>query len=311
MWSARLRRYAQARRAQRRAAPKPWPRRGPVDASDWARVSIGPVALTVSAGDPGARRYWDRVASGAWEPETFAWLERELAAAGPAPLLVDIGAWVGAVTLFAAGRGAKTLAIEPDPAARGQLLDNLAANPDLAERVAVAAAAFDQGAQRLTLYPHAQRFGASKTSALPDVSGLALAAPTLSAEGVIARARRLGSRSGAVVKIDIGGHECAIGPEAARLIRGLGASALITVRPRAHFEAARRRGAPAPHLVADQALRACVAALRAEGLDVTALDRPGVDALTRARHALFRRGPAPRDLALSVAARPAAEPIRD
>lgn len=51
--------------------------------------------------------------------------------------MLDLGAWVGPITLLAAARGASVLAVEADPAALGQLRRNLAANPGLAPRVTV------------------------------------------------------------------------------------------------------------------------------------------------------------------------------
>ncbi len=78
--------------------------------------------------------FWDRVASGTWEAGTFAALDAHV---GPGTVVLDLGAWVGPISLYAAGLGARVVAAEADPAALDQLRRNLAANPDLAARVTV------------------------------------------------------------------------------------------------------------------------------------------------------------------------------
>ncbi|MEO1331364.1 MAG: FkbM family methyltransferase [Pseudomonadota bacterium] len=317
MWSGRIRRLVQSRRSQRRALPPKPARRGPVDASDWMRLSLHGVEMTVAAPDPALRKFWTKAEAGLWEPETFAFLDRAIAAAGPAPLFVDVGVWIGPITLYAAGRGAKVLALEPDPAARLALVENLAANPALEERVMVVAGALDDRPEPLTLYPHSKRFGASKTSALPDPSGLGVRVGTLSAEAVIDRAARLSGRSGAVVKVDIEGHEFAIGGEIARLIRGLGASALVSTHPRSIHDAVQRRAPealadqPAPHFAAYDAVRRLIKQFEAAGLDARALGRPDADALTVATAQLFGRGRKPKNFDLEIEARAAPDLILD
>lgn len=78
--------------------------------------------------------FWDRVEAGSWEPGTLLALG---ALIRPGTAFLDIGAWVGPTALYAAALGARVVAVEADPAALEQLGANLAANPDLAERVTV------------------------------------------------------------------------------------------------------------------------------------------------------------------------------
>jgi predicted nicotinamide N-methyase len=93
------------------------------------------VAIQVDDDQP---TFWDRVEAGAWEPGTLLALQPLL---GPGVLFLDIGAWVGPLSLFAAGMGARVIAVEADPRAEVQLRRNLAANPDFAHRVTVMARA--------------------------------------------------------------------------------------------------------------------------------------------------------------------------
>ncbi|MGY1776784.1 FkbM family methyltransferase [Geodermatophilus sp. SYSU D00804] len=78
--------------------------------------------------------FWRRVCSGDWEPDSFAVLESLLE---PGGTFVDVGAWIGPLSLYAAARGISCHSVEPDPTARTVLLANLARNPELAGHVTV------------------------------------------------------------------------------------------------------------------------------------------------------------------------------
>lgn len=99
-------------------------------------VSIGGKRFSVRAEVEGT--FWDRFAAGRWEPQTLSALDRLV---GPDAVFLDVGAWVGPTTLYAAAGGARVVALEPDPVARAALEGNLALNPALAARVTVIGAA--------------------------------------------------------------------------------------------------------------------------------------------------------------------------
>jgi FkbM family methyltransferase len=82
--------------------------------------------------------FWARVAAGDWEPDSFAVIERFVV---PGTTFVDIGAWIGPLTLYAASVAGAVHAIEPDPVARAVLQANIGLNPRLAERIQVHAVA--------------------------------------------------------------------------------------------------------------------------------------------------------------------------
>ena len=54
--------------------------------------------------------FWARVAAGGWEPDSFALIDRFVT---PGTTFVDIGAWIGPLTLYAASVACEVLAIEP------------------------------------------------------------------------------------------------------------------------------------------------------------------------------------------------------
>jgi FkbM family methyltransferase len=92
--------------------------------------------------------FWDRVVSGDWEPDSFTVLDHFLAAGR---VFVDVGAWIGPLTLYGASIAGSCHAVEPDPVARAALRANLDLNPHLAGRVRVhvEAVAAAPGAVRL------------------------------------------------------------------------------------------------------------------------------------------------------------------
>lgn len=61
----------------------------------------------------------------AWEPETFDVLDKYL---GQGKVFLDIGAWNGIFSLYAASLGATAYAVEPDPVAYDKLRKNVSLN---------------------------------------------------------------------------------------------------------------------------------------------------------------------------------------
>jgi FkbM family methyltransferase len=63
-------------------------------------------------------RFWARYRSGKWESHTKALLYETL---HQGDLFVDVGAWIGPVSLWALELGAEVIAVEPDPLALTEL----------------------------------------------------------------------------------------------------------------------------------------------------------------------------------------------
>jgi FkbM family methyltransferase len=78
--------------------------------------------------------FWRRAAAGDWEPASFEVLDRMLHADST---FLDIGAWIGPLTLYAANLAPRCHAVEPDPRARAGLIANIIRNPQLAGRIQV------------------------------------------------------------------------------------------------------------------------------------------------------------------------------
>lgn len=166
------------------------------------RVAIRDQVVVIDDDQP---TFWDRVDAGAWEPGTLGVLERLL---GPDTLFVDIGAWVGALTLYAAARGASVVALEADPTALDQLRRNLAVNPELARRVSVMPRALSTDMEPV-------RFGARRKLG-DSMSSTLLAGPgeTWNADAITPESLAVAIKTGTrrVLKLDIEGGEYAILP---------------------------------------------------------------------------------------------------
>lgn len=63
-------------------------------------------------------QFWTRYEAGQWEGHTKALVDEIL---NPGDLFVDIGAWIGPVSLWALEREANVIAVEPDPMALPEL----------------------------------------------------------------------------------------------------------------------------------------------------------------------------------------------
>lgn len=68
--------------------------------------------------------FWDDYDAGRWERATHACIRNLVT---PGSTFVDIGAWIGPVTLWAVPLAARVVAVEPDPVARACLVANTAA----------------------------------------------------------------------------------------------------------------------------------------------------------------------------------------
>jgi FkbM family methyltransferase len=184
------------------------------------RVAVGPRTFFVADDQP---TFWDRVEAGSWEPGTLRVLEDLL---GPGTLFVDIGAWVGALSLYAAALGAEVVAVEADPRALDQLGRNLAANPELAERVRVLPRALAAGGGAVRMGAR-RKPGDSMSSVL-----LADGAETWTSAGMTPGdlASSLPQARVDLVKIDIEGGEYAVLPTLAPLLES-GPTLLLALHP--------------------------------------------------------------------------------
>lgn len=185
------------------------------------------------------RLLWD----GTHEPHVLAWLTRELAQR-PHPVLWDVGANIGAMSLFAARRapaGARVESFEPSPRVHARLARQLALNPGLPVRAHRLALSDRAGTADFHESAEVSNGGLGTLYAAPNTVALATAVETARGDDLIA--------SGLVpppdvMKIDVEGFE----PE---VLDGL-ASMLATHHPVLCVESSAyrldSRGLPRDHI---------------------------------------------------------------
>lgn len=159
------------------------------------------IALKLLAGRPWQRR----------ELETAVTILREEGRLHPDGLFLDIGANIGAHTVYAmrSGAFAHTIALEPDPHNVAILQHNLAIN-GLDDRVRVIAAAASAFSGRLQLMRHGKNHGAHSVEAAfvaKPVGSIDVTAVSL--DDLMLQQGIAGSQV-SLVKIDVEGHELAV-----------------------------------------------------------------------------------------------------
>lgn len=182
---------------------------------------VGGRAIQIADDQP---TFWDRVEAGTWEPGTLAALAPHLS---PDATFLDIGAWVGPLTLLAASAGARVVAVEADPKAQDQLRRNLAANPDLARRVELVPAAISPTPGEVRLGAR-RKAGDSMSSVLLADSAQSWSSPAVTPAML---AERLGAVGRLVIKIDIEGAEYDLLPHLGPLLGSRETVVLVSFHP--------------------------------------------------------------------------------
>lgn len=137
---------------------------------------------------------------------------------------IDVGAYIGLLSLYAADRAEEIIAFEPSPTHRALFAENLAANhatePDLARRIRVVPAALGVTEGVAPLYRKA--FADSGSSLFQSVERHSILHGQVEAEVDILPAAKtldgIGLDPATLIKIDIEGSEYALIPEIAPLL---------------------------------------------------------------------------------------------
>lgn len=157
--------------------------------------------------------FWRNYTAGLWEPETRDLLHELLK---PGDLFVDIGAWIGPVTLWALECGAKVIAIEPDPVA----FDALTADRLCDVEYHQCAITLEDGPVRLA--PRRGQLGNSMTRITDDgpVHVLGARLETI-----------LGDRVPRLVKMDVEGYETTLLPMLAPALAAQDSALQVALHP--------------------------------------------------------------------------------
>lgn len=113
----------------------------------------------------GSQEFWNSFEDQSWEPDTMNILDKFLQATD---VMVDIGAWIGPISLYSSSKIKKCYSFEPDPIAYGELSQNLALNPQLKEKVSLFNMAITTNGEKVKIFSR-YSYGDSGTSLLKRV----------------------------------------------------------------------------------------------------------------------------------------------
>lgn len=157
----------------------------------------------------GQSEFWILVEDGLWEKSTFEAMDRFIK---PGKVFVDIGAWIGAFTIYACKLGAVVLAAEPDMVAFQQLVNNVNLNPYPMIGIMVAAISDKNGMAALNT---TGEFGNSESSLVErGGEGEVMMVETITLESFLAYFK-VKPDDICLIKIDIEGGEVALLKQAA------------------------------------------------------------------------------------------------
>lgn len=163
-------------------------------------VTLRDICLRVGVENPIDRAFWTETLRSGWEDTTFDFVE---AYVGPGKVFLDIGGWIGPISLYAASRGARVIVLEPDPVAHASLSRNVSLNAGrLAGPIEVLNAAFDARRGSIKIFGNVDGFGTSTSSSIGKGEA-AVEVPTLTPDDLIA----MTGRQPVVAKVDIEAHE--------------------------------------------------------------------------------------------------------
>lgn len=160
--------------------------------------------------------FWEAASNGSWEGQSFDVLDEYLKGG----LFVDIGAWIGPLSVYASAFG-PVVAFEPDPAAFADLIANTKGLPVDCRQLALSDVA---GIVELRAQEYG--WGSSMTSMVTHPDGPSIVVDTLTLPEAFA-----GLGTPDLIKMDIEGGESIVLPHAEPFLRELGVPMLLSLHP--------------------------------------------------------------------------------
>lgn len=212
------------------------------------RVTFQGETFAIAPLRPESSKFWRKAALGRWEADTFSFIRRQVT---KDTTFVDVGAWIGPMSLYASRLAGRVLSFEPDPVAYRELEANLRLN---AQNAAIYNAGVDTAEGHLVLYAP-NGLGRSITSSFAAEGAEEIRVPTMTFARISAA---IGKAHDVAVKVDIEGHEYKVADDLVTFVRRHHAALHISVHPRTFYENARLR---AGRYAARRATLAATAAL--------------------------------------------------
>ena len=178
--------------------------------------------------DPDRIDFWKKFEVNKWENETIQIIEKYVT---KETFFIDIGAWIGPITLYASKFASKIIAFEPDPVAHGILKKNvqLNANSDFYKKIKLNKLAIS-GKDQDSIDLYSSEFGNSGTSAILDGNLDKISVDTISLSEVINKFNL--KKEKLFIKIDVEGYEYELLKNNMDLIKNLNCNIFFSFHPK-------------------------------------------------------------------------------
>jgi FkbM family methyltransferase len=200
-----------------------------------ATVALGDHVIRFAADRGDRHAFWRKAAAGGWEDSTLRFVRDTT---DKDTTFIDIGAWIGPVSLVAAARAKRVIAIEPDPVAVRELREIVALNNAPVE---VWHAGINGTSGSLKLFAKTG-FGDTMTSSLGDPTADAIDVAAVSFSDISDAIA--GATGKIVVKMDVEGHEFRVVEQLAAFARRHRAHLNLSLHPAILCRANRRSLGP-------------------------------------------------------------------
>lgn len=154
------------------------------------------------------RTFWDAFESGEWERETLDVFTTHV---NSDTFFIDVGSWIGPISLYVANFCRQVVCVEPDPIAAAALRANVALNPDLSSKIEILEAAVSRDSGSVKIGSRAEG-GDSMSSSLFADQKTAWVVPTVLPSTLLKKAD---GAEHIFVKMDIEGGEYEVFPDPA------------------------------------------------------------------------------------------------
>jgi len=205
--------------------------------SDSLPIQVADACFLVSR-EKGDLDFWSSVSNATWESPTYKALSDVLT---PNSTFVDVGAWIGPITLYAAQLAKATIAIEPDPVAFEALERNLTSNAPASwvKKVKLINRALSSTPGNKQLRTE-KVFGNSMSTLLDGATRTSVTVPSITMRQVLDFCKT----TRVVVKMDIEGGEFDAIDETLHSLTGFEYTLLLSLHPfLIETSSLRRRGA--------------------------------------------------------------------
>jgi len=195
-------------------------------------VTLGGHVIRVSPHRDDRIAFWRKAEAGGWEKSTLRFVRDTT---DKDTTFIDIGSWIGPISLVAGALAKRVISLEPDPVTASELEANIALNNAPVE---VWRAGIDTVAGSLKLF-RKPGIGHPMASSLGDPIGKAIVVAAVTFDDISAaiadRTKKV------VVKMDVEGHEFKVGEELVAFLREHRAPINLSLHPAILYRATRRK----------------------------------------------------------------------